>query len=167
MDCNTEQEPIYMMLHQLVHMSKYQALKRLEDFNLKPSQAGILFVLSCHGQMSQRQLAKKIGITPPSMTVALKKLEELGYVGREQDTYDQRIFRMFLTEKGNTCVGDIKNVLSQLEEVLYQTISQEEKLFFRRLLTQMKQNLLESKEFQGMNMKNIMEQTHPVIHGEF
>lgn len=164
---NIENEPIYMLLHQLVHLSKYQAFQHLEKFKLKPGQAGILFVLSGSGKLSQRELASKIGITPPSMTVALRKMEELNYVGREPDEKDQRIIRIFLTEKGKNCVKEIKDVMEQMEEVLFQTISQEEKMLLRRLLYQMRQNLLESKYFKGMNMKTIMNRACPAVQEEF
>lgn len=166
MNWNMDNEPIYMILHQLVHLSKYQTFKRLEEFDLKPGQAGILFVLSCEGELSQRALAKKIGITPPSMTVALRKMEDMGYVGRKQDENDQRVTRIFLTEKGKNCITDMKDVLENMEDVLYKNILPEEKLLFRRLLVQMRQNLMDSKYFKGMDMKHILERAHPPMRDE-
>ena len=55
-------------------------MKRMEKMDLKPSQAGVLFSLKHWGEQSQKQLAERVGITPPSMTVALRKMEEKGYV---------------------------------------------------------------------------------------
>lgn len=158
---NMEDSSVYMILHQLVHLSKYQALKRMDEFDLKPSQAGVLFILSCNGKLSQRELAEKIGITPPSMTVALRKMEDMGYIAKEPDEKDQRIIRVMLTEKGSSFVGKIKEVIEKMEILLYENISREEQLLFRRLLLQMRQNLLASKEFQGMDMEVIMRNTHP------
>lgn len=160
-NANMEDAPVYMILRQLVHLSKYQALKRMEEFDLKPSQAGILFALSCSGKLSQRELAEKIGITPPSMTVALRKMEDLGYIMKEPDEKDQRIIRIMITEKGSGCVGKIKEVIEKMEILLYENISREEQMLFRRLLLQMRQNLLASKEFRGMDMEVIMRNTHP------
>lgn len=68
----------------------------MEELDIKPSQAGILFSLKCWGEQSQRQLAQRVGITPPSMTVALRKMEEKGYVSRKTDEKDQRITRIQL-----------------------------------------------------------------------
>lgn len=160
-NANMEEAPVHMILHQLVHLSKYQALKRMEEFGLKPSQAGILFALSCNGKLSQRELAEKIGITPPSMTVALRKVEDMGYIMKEPDEKDQRIIRIILTEKGRNCIGKIKEIIEEMEIVLYENISREEQLLLRRLLLQMRQNLLMSKDFQGMDMELIMRKTHP------
>ena len=163
MNENKDNVPVYVILHRLIHMSKYQAFKRLDDFDLKPSQAGILFVLSCNGKLSQRELAEKIGITPPSMTVALRKMENRGYIKKEPDEKDQRIIRILLTEKGEDCVEDIRTVVDKMEAVLYRNMTQEEKMLLRRLLLQMQENLLDSKEFKGMDMALIMERTRPTL----
>ena len=123
--------------------------------------AGILFSLKCWGEQSQRQLAQRVGITPPSMTVALRKMEEKGYVSRKTDEKDQRITRIQLAPKGEECIDGIRRVLTEMEEIIYQGISREEVLLMKRLLTEMKNNLLESKDFKGVDMQTIMEKTHP------
>lgn len=163
MNTHKDDVPVFVILHRLIHMSKYQAYKRLDDFDLKPSQAGILFVLSCNGKLSQRELAERIGITPPSMTVALRKMETRGYIEKEPDEKDQRIIRILLTEKGESCVDDIRTVMDEMEAVLYQNMTQEEKMLLRRLLLQMQENLLDSKEFRGLDMALIMERTRPAM----
>lgn len=156
---NIEDASVFIIMHQLLHLSKYQAFKRMEVLNLKPSQAGILFVLNHEGRLSQRQLAEMIGITPPSMTVALRKLEERGYVLKRPDEEDQRVMRIQLSDKGKECIEEIKGILDSMEEVLCQGISPEEKMFFRRLILEMRNNLLQSKDFKGMDMKTIIERT--------
>ena len=70
---------VFFSIFQLMQFMKYQGMKRMEELDIKPSQAGILFSLKCWGEQSQRQLAQRVGITPPSMTVALRKMEEKGY----------------------------------------------------------------------------------------
>ena len=141
---------VFFSIFQLMQFMKYQGMKRMEELDIKPSQAGILFSLKCWGEQSQRQLAQRVGITPPSMTVALRKMEEKGYVSRKTDEKDQRITRIQLAPKGEECIDGI-----------YQGISREEVLLMKRLLAEMKNNLLESKDFKGVDMQTIMEKTHP------
>ena len=50
--------------------------------------------------LTQRELAEKMCVKPPSMTVALQKMEKNEYVTRKPDQEDQRIIRITLTEKG-------------------------------------------------------------------
>lgn len=164
---NTEDASAFIVMHQLMHLSRYHAVLRMEDMELNPSQAGILFILNSHGRLSQRQLAQKIGITPPSMTVTLRKLEELGFIHKEPDEKDQRIIRIRLSEAGKECIEKLKSIMDEMEEILYQGFSVEEKLLFRRLLLAMRENLLNSKDFEGMDFKAIIEKTAPPMRHDF
>ena len=164
---NIEDASVFIVLHQLLHLSKYQAMKRMETLGLKPSQAGILFILNCEGELSQRSLADKIGIKPPSMTVALRKLEERGYIHKKQDVKDQRVIRIRLSEKGKECIEALEEIMSDMEEVLYQGITAEEMMLFRRLVLEMRENLLGSKDFKGMDLETIIKKTRPPVRHDF
>ena len=72
-----------------------------------------------------------------------------------------RITRIQLAPKGEECIDGIRRVLTEMEEIIYQGISREEVLLMKRLLAEMKNNLLESKDFKGVDMQTIMEKTHP------
>ena len=158
---------VFMMLNELAHLGRYEAAKRMENLGLKPSQAGILFILNCHGRMSQRKLADEIGITPPSMTVALRKLEERNLVAKVPDEKDQRVINIELSDNGKACVEKLKGIMSEMESTLYRGMTPEEKMLLRRLLLDMRKNLLDSKEFRGMDMRSIMQKTRPPIKHEF
>lgn len=151
-----------MIFHQLLNLSRYHAEKQLSKMGLKGGQVGIMFILSKTGGLTGRQLASKMGITPPSMTVALQKLEHMGYVQKEADVRDQRRMHIYLTEAGRECLENVKQNLELSEGLLYQGISTEERLLFRRLLLQMRDNLMNLKEFEGMDVCEIMEKTRPV-----
>ena len=164
---NIDEASAFILMHQLMHLSRYHAVRRMENLNLNPSQAGILFILNSHGRLSQRQLAQKIGITPPSMTVTLRKLEELGYIRKEPDECDQRILRICLSEAGQDCIGRLESVMEEMEKILYQGFTLEERLLFRRLLLAMRENMLESKDFKGMDFKSILRKTGPPMGQAF
>lgn len=164
---NVEDMSVFMLLFHLMHLSEYQAVKRMEDLDLKPSQAGILFVLKSEGSLSQRQLAEKIGITPPSMTVALRKLEKCGYVCRKPDENDQRIVRIQLADKGGECIEDLRQIIEDMEDILHKGMSQEERLLFRRLLLQMQENLMECRDIKGMDMCSLMKKSGDTIKHDF
>lgn len=113
--------------------------------------------------MSQKKLAEKMGITPPSMTAAIKKLESRGYIVKEADPYDQRVFKIGLSEKGRECLEHLKDILSDIEMVIFKDITHEEKLFLRRLLFEMRKNLVDNKELRGLDICSVMEKTRPPI----
>lgn len=160
---NIEDTSIMMLLDQLGHIGKYHAMKKLEALDLKPGQAGILFVLNTEGSLSQKKLAQRMGITPPSMTAAIKKLEGRGYILKETDFYDQRIYKVCLSEKGKECIQDIKNILIEVEELLLLNISGDERMFLKRLLLEMRKNLMDQKEFSGLDMHSVMKKTCPPL----
>lgn len=164
---NIEDASIFIILHQLLHLSRYHADKKMEDMDLSPSQVGILFVLNCEGKLSGRQLAEDIGITPPSMTVALRKLEDKGYIRKEPDAKDQRVTRICLSETGKECIGRLERNIKEMEEILYRGFSAEERMLFRRLALEMRRNLMESKDFRGMDIRSIIKKTGVHKHPEF
>lgn len=157
----TEDTPVFMLLHQLLHLSGYQAARKMERLGMKPGQAGILMILRCEGRLSQKDLARKMGITPPSMTVALRKLESQGYIRKETDSRDQRIIQVQLSEKGLLCTKELENIMRELEELLYQGISHEERLLMRRLFLEMRRNLMSGTEFKGMDLHSVMKKVQP------
>ncbi|MEI3210533.1 MAG: MarR family transcriptional regulator [Lachnospiraceae bacterium] len=98
----------FMLIQQVAHLVKYQAMREMESFHLKPNQVGIMFILRSEGELSQRELAKLIGITPPSMTVALRKLEKQGYVQRKVDEKDSKNSENYDNDQGADCLNEFK-----------------------------------------------------------
>lgn len=134
--------PSVMILHHLGHILRYQVMDQLEKYELKAGQTGVLFVLDNEGTLSQREIAGKMCVKPPSMTVMLQKMEKNGFVTRNPDKEDQRIIRITLTDKGKNCVGEIRAALARMEEKMFDGFSREEQILARRFLLQMQDNLM-------------------------
>lgn len=154
-------DSMVMLLEQVSHLSRYHAMKKMEALDLKPGQVGILFILNGEGSMSQKKLAGKMGITPPSMTAAVRKLESRGYIVKEADASDQRVFKIGLSDKGRECIKSLNGIMEEIEETIFKDITHDEKLFFRRLLVEMRKNLMDNKELRGLDMCTVMEKTRP------
>lgn len=156
-DFTRENMPVQLLLAQVGHMYKWYVGNQMKDTQLKPGQAGILVILQMTGPMSQRELADRIHITPPSVNVAIQKLEKAGYVRKEQDEKDQRMTRIHLTESGEEIIENMHDIISRTEATILKNMSTEEKILVRRLLLQMSDNLREEKEFKGMSCKSPFE----------
>lgn len=144
-ELNRDNMPMHMLLFQIVHLHKQYVINLMKPTGLQMSQMGILAVLKMNGPMSQREIADKIHVTPPSVTVALQKLEKLGYIERRTDEKDQRIMRIMISESGRKLVDETKSLISETEEMLFEGMSAEEKMLLRRLILQMRDNLLASR----------------------
>ena len=125
----------------VMHRVMKRAKSKYEEFDLNRSQASILFTLHQRSSMSQKDLAVSLNMTPPSITSAIRKMEKDGYISRKQDESDQRVMRLALTEKGESCIQNVKKVAEEMRELIFRGMSPEEIMLFRRLLIQINDNL--------------------------
>lgn len=137
---------ILEILGQVTHLNACRAKQMFGKYELKPGHAGILFILDKEGELSQRELSEKMKLSPPTITSALQKMEKLGFIRRKQDPYDQRVLRLCVTEKGKSCIEQICRVGKEMEELVFQGISTEESLLLKRLLMQVRDNLMEGQD---------------------
>ena len=59
---DTKDVSVFILLFQIQHLSRYHAMKRLEELELKPGQAGILFTLKWKGCSPRGSWPKRLGL---------------------------------------------------------------------------------------------------------
>ena len=118
----------------------------LRDLKIHPGQCGMLWGLSQNDGLSQKELASKMGITPPSITVMIRKMEAEDLIEKHQDEKDQRITRIYITEKGRKIAENMDDALHQLEKEAFANMSEQEIMLLHRLLLQMKENLIKGEK---------------------
>jgi len=64
----------------------------------------ILLMLHKAGEISQKAMARELGINPAALTRQLKGLENQGWVKRHNDTNDARLINVGLTDEGKEVV---------------------------------------------------------------
>lgn len=102
----------------------------------------IMRVLSREDGCSQLELAHKTHLKAPTVSVALKKMEEEELVLRRQDGMDLRVSRVFLTEKGREHIRSVHEQLGSLDAELMQGFSEEETALLLHFLERMRDNIL-------------------------
>lgn len=75
---------------------------------------------------------------------------------RRQDEKDQRVVKIHLAPKGEECIEGIQRVICEMEEIVYQGISREE-ILDEAPSDRNENNLLNSKDFKGVDMDTIIE----------
>lgn len=87
---------------------------------------------------SQRDVARRMRISPATVAVSLKTMERDGYVERAADERDQRRNRVSLTEKGRRAVEVCSAVFRAVDEKMLSGFSAQEREqlagFFRRMM---------------------------------
>ena len=104
----------------------------LEKMELYPGQPQMLLTLYKNDGRSQRELSESLMI---------KRLEKTGFVERKDDKNDQRISRIFLTEKGKNICENLKEMHAEIEKKCFYNFTLEEKILLRRFLIQVRDNL--------------------------
>ena len=141
--------PTFGLMGLMLHRMMNRARSMYQEFDLNRSQASVLFSLHQKKSMSQKELAVQLNMTPPSITSTIQKMERSGYISRKPDQSDQRIMRLELTGKGESCIQTVKMIADQMEEMLFRGMSAEEKILFRRFLMQINDNLAEDQNERG------------------
>lgn len=130
----------HLMSHVMrLHFNTMHALMRGQE--LHPGQPPLLFQLSRRDGQSQKELAEKLRIKPATVTVMLNRMEKNGLVKRRPDERDQRISRVFLTEKGRKAHEQVREVLKTIEVQCFARFTPEEKVLLRRFLLHMYENM--------------------------
>lgn len=94
-----------------------------------------------HDGMSQQELVNSTNMKAPTISVALRTLEEEGLVRREPDPNDMRSVRVYLTEKGRVVDEEFRGRLREMDRLLMQGISAQEEETLIRLLLAVRENV--------------------------
>ena len=113
----------------------------LSEVGLYEGQHHTLMLLWDNDGLPQVELTRRLGVEPASVSKAVERMEDAGFVQRRPDPEDARANCIFLTEQGRSLEEPVKHILEQAEEQLMDHMSTEERLLLRRLLLQMRENL--------------------------
>ncbi len=139
------------LLVQLIHNYHRLSFQELGEIGVHPGQLPILKTLSCRGGLSQRELANILHIKPPTVTVTVQRLEKAQLVYKQQDREDQRISRIYLTEKGESIISSLMGIIRSNEERLMRGFSDSEICLMRRFFQQMIENIAITEEDEKKN----------------
>lgn len=113
----------------------------IQKYEVFPGQPPILLRLAKTDGLIQKDLAEYIHSKPATVTTMLTRMEKSGLVKRQTDPNDQRISRVYLTEKGRHAAGCVKEVMRELEERCFRSFRAEEKELFGRMLMQIQSEM--------------------------
>lgn len=91
--------------------------------------------------LTQRELARRLEVSPAAVATSLKSLEKRGYIHREPEPEDARRNRVCLTEEGRRAVEACAACFQRVNDRLVRGLSEEEKEQIRVLFRKMLENL--------------------------
>lgn len=103
----------------------------------------ILHALYKKDNVTQLDIVKSTGLKPPTVSIALQKMEKEQLVTRTPDPIDLRAVRVKITDKCRMMFSSSIKSAYEAEESILQGISEDEIKTFLSVLSKMKENLLE------------------------
>jgi DNA-binding MarR family transcriptional regulator len=107
---------------------------KLEGIGLRHAQGMILYHLWHRDGIAQNVLARALHITPPTTTNTLQRMERNGWIERRRDGRDQRIVRVYLTEKAKALHAEAHASFQELDEELHSMLTDDERTTLTALL---------------------------------
>jgi DNA-binding MarR family transcriptional regulator len=101
----------------------------------------LMLVARSPDNISQKELAEKLQITPAAVAMTLKKLENSGYISRHIDKIDNRVNRTVILPKGVGAVQLSEKCYVEVDNAMLEGISEAELDAFVRTMEKINNNL--------------------------
>ena len=117
--------------------------KRLKEFNLTFGEQIIIMFLSRNENINQETISKRYMIDKGMIAKTLTRLEDKGFILREQNPNNKRENIISLTEKSAYIIDDINAIYDEWNKILYDEMSEEDIDSVKRLTSKMAKNVSE------------------------
>lgn len=123
------------------HIYFQKNFQQLNGLGLHPGQIPVLRHLFREEGLSQKEIANRVKVKPPTVNVSLQRLEKMECIYRKQDPKDQRVSRIYLTEKGRELAKRIEGVMQNNETQMTRNFTEVEICLLARFLKQLIENI--------------------------
>lgn len=132
------------VIQDIARLMRWSFDRRAQDLELTRAQWGVLANLTRCPGAQQKTLADLLEVTPITLARHIDRLEQNGWVRREDDVEDRRAKRVYLTEKGQEILGELQKVGQEVRQQALTGINKEEENQLLTLLLRLRQNLSNS-----------------------
>ena len=141
-DINFLSKDITRSMGLLEKLKKQFMEEKLKKYKIKGSMFHIILFLHRNPGVSQEELAEFMGIDKSGIARKCRRLEDLGFIFREQSEENRRQYQLYLTDQGKAVLPIIKESLSVWSDDVMVGISGEERKELIRLLETMLDNAM-------------------------
>jgi MarR family transcriptional regulator, organic hydroperoxide resistance regulator len=113
----------------------------MEQIDMHRAQATLLCRLFARDGMTQSEIAEQLSVQGATVTNMLQRMEETGLVARRRDHEDNRLVRVYLTEKGRKQERAITEQFTKVEQAIFEGLDAEDRAMLRRMLRQILRNM--------------------------
>lgn len=129
------------LIHDVAHLLRLDIDRRLMDHNLTRVKWLALGILQKRGALTQSELSERLELGAASVGRLVDRLEERGFVTREQDPEDRRSYRLMLTKTAISLLEDLEGTSASLREDTLKSLTETEVSSLNSGLLKLKKNL--------------------------
>lgn len=115
--------------------------KRLKEFDLTFGEQIIIIFLSKYEKVNQETISKRYMIDKGMVAKTLTRLEDKGFIKREQNPNNKRENIISLTQKSVCIMSDINTIFDEWNKILYGEMSKVDIECVKRLTGKMAENI--------------------------
>lgn len=132
------------LIHDVSRIRKKVVDQAVAHHGVTRSQFWLLVNIARYGGegIAQTELARLMSVGKVSLGGLIDRMEANGILKRNPDPVDRRAKKVFMTQKGETLLGEIQAIAEELNKEIMMGISRDERKVLEELLRKMKQNLL-------------------------
>ena len=132
---------VFGAFHQLIHSNRQLMVRRLTEHGAHPGQTFCLRELARDDGITQSELAERLKVARPTVTVMLQKMQKAGLIERRSDEQDQRYTRIYLTDAGRALHDEMHRQVDEMISDVFSPLSEKDQAELLRLLNALNDNI--------------------------
>ncbi len=137
----SEPESLGFLLVQVCHLHHHRAHELFEAIGLYRGQPPVLSALWEQEGLTHTGLARRLRVTPATITRMLQRMQKAGFVVCKPDAEDQRVSRVYLTAAGRAIQAQVDRAISRMDEETFAGLTAEEAALLHGFLFRIRENL--------------------------
>ncbi len=144
---NNDKELLGRLLSNVCRIHGTKANHFFDQIGIYRGQAFLLKILSKQDGLTHSEIAEIMEISPAAATKVIKRMEQNKYILRQPDPKDERVSRVFIQEAGIAIINQIDKTFQQLNQTMFDGLSDEDLKKFHELLILIRNNLIKTEPY--------------------
>jgi DNA-binding MarR family transcriptional regulator len=119
-------QEVFRAFTRATHAHRHLMARKMSAYNVHPAQMFCLSMIAHADGITQRDLAEKLHVARPTLTVMLHKMEKSGYIERRADENDQRYTRIYLAPAGSEIHEEVHGIMAEAIGEMTRGLTQDE-----------------------------------------
>ena len=133
-DSSSSASAVFGAFMRAMHAHRQLMSRKMSAHGIPPAQMFCLREVAHNPGIIQRDLAEKLNVSRPTLTVMLHKMEKAGLIDRRADETDQRFTRIHLAGEGASLHDEMHSVVTEVVAEMVGPLCEPDRVELARLL---------------------------------